>query len=107
MTRRLALAFLVVTTAGCFTPRAGSSLQESWVGGWGTSISNQVQFDHGCAVEKIRWIRSDKNHNTADLDVCGVVRRYKSVRGFGEELTWIDVTSLYPAAVLPSPLAAP
>ena len=57
-------------------------------------------------VERIRLVRSGPDTTyatatTADLDVCGVVRRYKGFAGGpGSLFTWVDVTSLYPASSL-------
>jgi hypothetical protein len=70
------------------------------------SMRSQVEFDHGCAPEKVRLIRADQSHATVDLDVCGTVRRYKlfSSGGVTGTVTWLDVTALYPASSLPPPL---
>jgi hypothetical protein len=46
-------------------------------------------FDHGCPA-------------AVDLDVCGVVRRYRWVSAGSQ--AWLDVTALYPASSLPPPL---
>ncbi|HET8734060.1 MAG TPA: hypothetical protein VFM45_09850 [Anaeromyxobacteraceae bacterium] len=59
----------------------------------------------GCPPERIRVIRSEGV--TVDLDVCGVVRRYKSVASgatSGPAYTWLDVTNAYPSSALPAPL---
>jgi hypothetical protein len=69
------------------------------------TVGPQVAFDHGCPQERIRVIKSDGP--AVDLDVCGVVRRYKSVAGgatSGIPDTWLDVTNSYPASSLPQPL---
>ena len=46
---------------------------------------------------------------TVDLDVCGLVRRYKALAGgVGQpSIAWLDVTTLYPASSLPPPLPPP
>jgi hypothetical protein len=64
-------------------------------------IGAQVAFDHGCPQERIRLIRSHFYYlalTTLDLDVCGVVRRYKVM-----EQAAVDVTGSYPPASLPAP----
>src|SRR5690348_3321838 len=45
--------------------------------------------------QKIRLIRYD-GYGAVDLDVCGVVHRYKSFGGGGNTPTLVDVTTLYP-----------
>jgi hypothetical protein len=100
------VAFVLVTLAGgacAATPQRGESLDAINSGSY-ISIERAVAFDHGCAADHIRVIRTAESLLGAepfavDLDVCGVVRRYKSIDG-----TWLDVTSLYPAATLPQPL---
>ena len=65
-------------------------------------VEPDVAFDHPCASDRIRVIRSQGT--TVDLDVCGLVRRYKAfASGFGGS-TWLDVTNSYPASSLPKPL---
>ena len=64
------------------------------------TLADQVAFDHPCPPERVRVIRSE--WHTVDADVCGVVRRYKSIGGV--DATWVDVTTLYPASALPPPL---
>jgi hypothetical protein len=105
MTRSTMIAgLLVVSTVACATPRPGARLTES-----NPNIQAQVEFDHGCAPEKVRFIRYDNSRVTADLDVCGVVRRYKAfgTGSPGDAVTWLDVTTLYPAGALPAPLPPP
>jgi hypothetical protein len=104
MARRTIIAGLaVVALAACATPGPGSRLTEA-----NPSIRDQVEFDHHCPPEKVRIIRKAAGGTTADLDICGVVRRYKAF-GTGspvDAVTWLDVTTLYPANTLPAPLPA-
>jgi len=101
----LRVAFVLVTLGGgacAFTPQRGESLEAINSGSF-ISIAHAVAFDHGCAADHVRVIRTEESlmaePRAVDMDVCGVVRRYKSIGG-----TWLDVTSLYPAATLPQPL---
>jgi hypothetical protein len=93
---------LVLGAASCASmPKPGSSASE-----WGYQpLTAQIEFDYGCPAQRIRLIRYD-GHHAVDLDVCGVVRRYKSFGGGepGNTPTLVDMTSLYPADALPSPL---
>ncbi len=92
--------------AGCVTASPGESLAKVNFGFF-NSLGAQVAFDHGCPQERIILIRSEGT-STADVDVCGVVRRYKSVTGVagsGTSFTWLDVTTAYPPSALPAPLA--
>lgn len=105
-TTRMAAAIAFVASACATTPPAGVALAD--LGSPVTfgnprfkDIGNQVAFDHGCPPERVRVIRSE--WHAVDVDVCGVVRRYKSV---GVDATWLDVTNLYPATSLPQPLPA-
>jgi hypothetical protein len=101
MTSRAIVAGLAVgAAAACATPGPGALLSES-----NPNIQAQVEFDHGCEPERVRFIRSDRSHVTVDLDVCGVVRRYKAfgTGAPGNAVTWLDVTTLYPAHTLPAP----
>ena len=102
MTRRFVAALVVAGATSCAAvPKSGSRASD-----WGyDSLTTQVQFDHGCPAEKIRLIRYDGSR-AVDLDVCGVVRRYKSFGsgGVGYATTLVDVTTLYPASALPAPL---
>ena len=101
MVFRVAVTFLVMAGTACAGPSAGSRLSEAneWV-------QDQVEFDHGCPSANVRIIRRDKRGGTVDLDICGVVRRYKGfgTGNAGDLTTWLDVTTLYPAASLPQPL---
>ena len=64
------------------------------------ALGRQVEFEHGCPPSKVRLIRRSSAGAIYDLDVCGAVRRYESVsRG-----AWLDVTALFPASALPTPL---
>ncbi len=91
---------------GCVTASPGESLGNVNFGA-ATTAGDQVSFDHGCPPDRIRVIRSEGV--TVDLDVCGVVRRYKSVASgarSGPAYTWLDVTNAYPASALPAPLGS-
>jgi hypothetical protein len=91
--------------SGCVTAGHGDPVGKTTFGPLST-VASQVSFDHGCPPERIRVIRSD-NIITVDLDVCGVVRRYKSVASGHDgppQYTWLDVTGSYPPGALPSPL---
>jgi hypothetical protein len=92
-----------LVASGCATPGAGARLTEA-----NPSIQNQVEFDHQCPPEKVRIIRSATRGTTVDLDICGVVRRYKAfgTGNPGDAVTWLDVTNAYPASTLPVPLPA-
>jgi len=102
--RRVAFVLVMLAGGACAaTPQRGESL-ESINSGSFISIEHAVAFDHGCAADHVRVIRTEESSlgaepRAVDLDVCGVARRYKSIGG-----TWLDVTSLYPAATLPQPL---
>ncbi len=65
-------------------------------------LVEKASFDHGCPEDRIRVLRHTWSGTaTADLDVCGKVRRYQAV---GSHLpTWFDVTNAYPASSLPAP----
>ncbi len=94
--------FIGLVASGCAT--VGEPLSKTVVGPI-SAAGPQVAFDHGCPSERIRLIRRDDV--TADLDVCGVVRRYKIVAsGLGgpPNYTWLDVTNSYPPGALPAPL---
>lgn len=97
----MAMMAVGVIAGGCAT--AGSPVSEAYVGTIST-VGSQVAFDHNCPKDRIRVIRSEDN--TVDLDVCGAVRRYKSVASGqkGPPYTWLDVTASFPASALPSPL---
>jgi hypothetical protein len=91
-----------LVVSGCAT--VGGPISDAKVGPLATAGS-QVSFDYNCPEERIRLIRTD--NTTIDLDICGVVRRYKSVAsgiGGAPAYTWLDVTNSYPASALPSPL---
>jgi hypothetical protein len=93
---------MALVVSGCAT--AGQPVSQVHVGPL-SGVGRQVAFDHGCPEERIMVIRSDVP--TVDLDVCGVVRRYKSVAGGASSSstdTWLDVTSSYPPSALPAPL---
>lgn len=92
---------LIVSGCVVAQPRPGASLPEMNYSG----LADQVAFEHGCAPERIRVIRSAPMRLVMDLDVCGVVRRYK-LFGDAAPVTWLDVTSLYPASSIPPPLPA-
>jgi hypothetical protein len=105
-----AVAALSLWTGGCVTPQRGDT--PARVSRALPTIGEQVAFDHpDCPVERIRLIRSGPDApmttaTTADWDICGAVRRYKSFGGGrGSYDTWLDVTSLYPPSSLPAPLA--
>ena len=67
------------------------------------SLPLQVEFDHGCPLDRIRLIRGFQSQ-TVDVDVCGSTRRYVSQwRGPGAPGSWLDVTSLLPPSALPAP----
>jgi hypothetical protein len=90
--------------SGCVTAHPGEPIGKVNFGSMST-VGSQVSFDHGCPQDRIRVIKSEGP--TVDLDVCGVVRRYKSVASgapSGPGYTWLDVTSAYPASALPAPL---
>lgn len=93
---------MALIVSGCAT--AGQPVSQVYVGPL-SGVGRQVAFDHGCPEQRIMVIRAEAP--TVDLDVCGVVRRYKSVGG-GESSpstgTWLDVTSSYPPSALPAPL---
>lgn len=98
----IACAVIGLAGSGCAT--VGEPVSKAVVGPL-ASAGPQVAFDHGCPSERIRLIRRDDV--TADLDVCGVVRRYKMVAsGLGgpPNYTWLDVTNSYPPGALPPPL---
>jgi hypothetical protein len=79
MTRSTMIAgLLVVSTVACATPRPGARLTES-----NPNIQAQVEFDHGCAPERVRFIRYDKSRVTADLDV----RRRSAIQGLRDGVT--------------------
>ena len=94
---------MALIVSGCAT--AGQPVSQVHVGPL-SGVGRQVAFDHGCPEERIMVIRSEVP--TVDLDVCGVVRRYKSVAGGANSSppagTWLDVTSSYPPSALPAPL---
>jgi hypothetical protein len=101
MVRGFGAVLLVAGATSCAMPKSGSRATD-----WRRdNLAAQVQFDHGCPAEKIRWIRND-DWRALDLDVCGVVRRYKTfVSADGSNVpTLVDVTALYPASALPAPL---
>lgn len=118
MRKGLGPSLLLATMAvGCATtiPPAGATLGPGGSqGGLGVpAVAHAASFDHGCPLDQIRIIRADaayfESANTIDLDVCGAVRRYKAFKvehsnGVAWTGTWLDVTSLYPASSLPSPL---
>lgn len=108
MNQRLAPAVLstLVISACATMPGRGAPAADAR----GT-LASTAAFDHGCAVDRVRVIRADAaqvpNTSTVDLDVCGAVRRYKVFKGNQGDVpwqTWVDVTSLYPADVLPAAL---
>jgi hypothetical protein len=66
-------------------------------------LGDQVEFDHRCPAKQVRLIRANAWGDNADLDVCGVVRRYRRL-GQG---SWVDVTASFPASALPAPLDSP
>jgi hypothetical protein len=107
MSRRAALlALAVVSTSACVGARSGAPLAGVNTGPL-TTLAATVSFDHGCPAERIRVIRMAppyEGYGGADVDVCGVVRRYKRFGAHGSFDTWLDVTSLYPASALPPPL---
>jgi hypothetical protein len=88
---------------GCATAQRGDPVGRGFFGST-EGIGRQVAFDHGCPEDRVRVIRGE--FIALDLDVCGVVRRYKSVASglAGSPFTWLDVTSAYPEAALPAPL---
>ncbi len=95
---------IAIVMSGCVTASPGEPVGKVNFGSIST-VGAQVAFDHGCPLERIRIIRSEGS--TVDLDVCGIVRRYKSVASgapAGPAYTWLDVTGSYPASVLPAPL---
>lgn len=95
---------IALVASGCVTAHPGEQVSKVNFGPMG-SVGSQVAFDHGCPPERIRVIRSEGS--AVDLDVCGVVRRYKFVASgasSGPPYTWLDVTSAYPASALPAPL---
>jgi hypothetical protein len=97
---------LALAASGCVTASPGEPVNKVNFGPMST-VGSQVAFDHGCSPDRIRVIRSEGS--TVDLDVCGAVRRYKSVASgatSGPAYTWLDVTGAYPASALPSPLPA-
>ena len=104
MRSRLALVALsALAASACVTvPLAGRNVRHAQA-----VLVNQAAFEHGCAVENVRVLRSDPWGTTEDLDVCGAVRRYKVVLAPGgagtDGVTWLDVTFMYPASSLPSP----
>ena len=89
--------------SGCATAGNGDPIGNAYVGTIAT-VGPQVAFDHNCPKDRIRVIRGEAN--TVDLDVCGAVRRYKSVSSGqnAQQYTWLDVTNAYPASALPVPL---
>ena len=96
---------LGLMASGCVTASPGEPIGKVNFGAMST-VGSQVAFDHGCPQDRIRVIKSEGS--TVDLDVCGVVRRYKSVASgatTGLAYTWLDVTNAYPASALPAPLA--
>ncbi len=98
---RLGTALVLGAVSCASVPKPGSRASD-----WGYDVlTAQVEFDYGCPAQKIRLIRYD-GHRAVDLDVCGVVRRYKSFGGeeAGKTPTLVDVTRLYPADALPKPL---
>lgn len=101
--RSVGIVCMVVglVASGCATPGAGARLTEA-----NPTIQSQVEFDHQCPPEKVRIIRSATRGTTVDLDICGVVRRYKAfgTGNPGDAVTWLDVTNAYPASALPAPL---
>ena len=98
------MLLLVASMDACATARQpGDRVADATVGLLST-IAGQVAFDHGCAEDRIRVIRFLEP--AVDLDVCGVVRRYKSVASGGGGHTWLDVTGSYPASARPEPLPA-
>jgi hypothetical protein len=114
MTRSSLLLALAVLGVACAAPKAGGNLEEKNQLTAGSGVGRQVAFDHGCPPEKVRVIRflsgdpyeGGSGVSTVDLDVCGVVRRYKAFAGGMAQtaIVWLDVTSLYPPASLPAPL---
>ncbi len=96
------IGLMAIIVSGCAT--AGQPVSQVHVGPL-SGVGGQVAFDHGCPEERIRLIRSE--WPTVDLDVCGVVRRYKSVASGASSspsYAWLDVTSSYPPSALPAPL---
>jgi hypothetical protein len=106
----IVMGLIVLTAATCVTPSSGNPAADvttgNLVGGAldPPALAEQVAFDSGCARERIILIRTEGT--TADLDVCGTVRRFKAFayRAGGSAFTWLDVTSLYPPSWLPAPL---
>ena len=117
MARTLPLLLLATLAGACAAPRTGANLTESNSLTATSDIKSQVAFDHGCPLERVRVIRSLPAGSssaigtvgTVDLDVCGLVRRYKALAGgVGQpSLAWLDVTTLYPATSRPPPLPPP
>ncbi|HEX9051613.1 MAG TPA: hypothetical protein VF841_13865 [Anaeromyxobacter sp.] len=109
MTGRPALlAFVVATASACVAARPGAPLAGVNTGPL-SSLIGVVSFDHGCPAERVRVIRVGPfdGYGGVDVDVCGVVRRYKATGGLtGGFVTWLDATSLYPPSALPPPLPA-
>jgi len=132
MAYRLPCVLAVLGIAGCVTTLApGTNLADATTApaqissssslpkqgevqialGVAKQLASQVSFDHRCSADRIRVIRLSEDALTVDLDVCGGVHRYKgfmSIAFWGnsqqEAVTWLDVTSLYPASTLPEPL---
>ena len=96
---RLAVTCLAAVTTACATAaKPGTTLVESGY----SDFRNQVAFDYaGCPLDHVRVIRTIQL--TTDIDVCGVVRRYRAFWE-GNSFGWLDVTSLYPPSALPPPL---
>jgi hypothetical protein len=95
---------IAVVSGGCVTASPGEPVGRVNFGSIST-VGAPVGFDHGCPKERIRVVGSEGS--TVDLDVCGAVRRYKSVASgaaAGPAYTWMDVTGSYPAGALPAPL---
>jgi hypothetical protein len=92
-----------LVSSGCSTVGHGDSVSRATIGTLST-VAPQVAFDHNCPEDRIRVIRW--LISTVDLDVCGSVRRYKSVDSglAAAKNTWMDVTNSYPASALPTPL---
>jgi hypothetical protein len=54
--------------------------------------ASKVALDHGRAPDRVRVIRATPDALTVDLDVSGVVRRYKGFLAYtdrGATLTWL------------------